>query len=485
MAKHAKKKRLNKIEKISISIFSIVGLALIISWSWILLEIPFISNKAEVFVKKNLAEIFLSSKNSAGIIDKNTINSQKENTNKDKNYLGPEGDNESGKETETSISNKDSKNKDEDVKPSIRLQIYEGPIYSNLDESCSYIVKAVVSGKPFPDIKFSRDDSNGALGFDKAKISLKQNMRSYTLTATASNYLGTVMDSITLNWGCNSSPKILEIKLSSDIIFVNSQYEISANATDPEGTSLTYKWTVSGGTLNNDSAQTIKWNTPSKSGDYEIKLAVKDKSGAEATKTISVYVGDLNPPETTSQTSPPTTTTTTTEPPAMTTTTEPVSTTTTTEPQESSFNLPKKTNEGGYLEYGGATYTGGDVYAGDSEGNNPCMGFISFDITSLQGKSVVSATLTLSNAVVYDSPLSYLDSLWVNIVDWGAEPIVQNDFNLIGIAVQNFTNPSISCNAETLKSQLQSAINSGKQRFQIRIHFSGPYTDNDNKKDGW
>jgi hypothetical protein len=282
------------------------------------------------------------------------------------------------------------------------------------------------------------------------------------------------MDSITLNWGCNSSPVIAEIVLSSDIVYVDNQYEITAKASDPDGDSLLYKWAVSGGSLTADDQATVKWNTPSKADNYDVKVVVKDSKGANSSKSVLVYVGEVEVTETTPETQEPPPTTTT-EPPA----------TTTTEPPTTNLNLPKKTNEGGFLEYGGNTYPGGNVYAGDSAGNKPCVGFISFDISGLSGKTVDAATLTFSNVSVSGNPFEYLDSYWINVVEWGVEPIVQNDFNLTGIAIQNFNNPSITCTAGKLKSELQKAINGGKSRFQIRVHFSGPYTDNDNSKDGW
>ena len=91
----------------------------------------------------------------------------------------------------------------------------------------------------------------------------------------------------------------------------------------------------------------------------------------------------------------------------------------------------------------------------------------------------------MTSATVQGDPLAYLDAFWVNAVEWGAEPIVQNDFNLPGIAIQSFNSSNITCNSAKLKSELQKAINNGKSRFQIRVHFSGPWTDNDGSKDGW
>jgi hypothetical protein len=287
------------------------------------------------------------------------------------------------------------------------------------------------------------------------------------------------MDSLTINWGCNMPPVISEMKLSSDIVFVNKEYDLIVTATDPDKDILTYKWTVTGGTLSADNAPTIKWTTPAAPENYQVKVDIKDSKGALTSKTISVYVGSEKAPETTAPpaTDPPTTAPSTTVPP----TTAPP----TTVPQQSTLDVPKKSAEGGYLEYGGETFTGSNVYAGDSVTNKPCVGFISFDITPLAGKTITAAVLTFTGSSVQGSPLSYCDSFWLNAADWGAEAIVQSDFNLPGVAIQSFTGPTITCNADKLKSEIQNAINAGKTRFQIRVHFAGPYTNNDSKKDGW
>lgn len=446
--------------KLLIAACSVSAFLILISWSWLLLYIPPISNNAEGFLSKYL-------KNSEDSIETTT-------SSEDKNSQSKET-----QETKSSENNLP-------AKPTISLKIYEGPLYSASDDTCYYKVEAVVTGKPAPTIKFSKDDSEGLLGSSQAQINLKRNMKTYTLTATASNSQGTVMDSITLNWGCNSNPAISEVKLSSDIVYVDKQYELTVKASDSDGDKLTYKWTVSGGTLIADNLETVKWNTPSKSDNYEVKVVVQDIKGGSSSKSISVYVGNVEvaqttqPPETSpSTTAPPETSPPTTSPP------ETSPPTTSTSPQQTSLDLPKKTNEGGYLEYGEETFAGGNIYAGDSANNKPCVGFISFDIASIAGKTIEAATLTLSSAAVQGDPLAYLDAFWINVVEWGAEPIIQSDFNLPGIAIQSFNSSNITCTAEKLKSELQKAINNGKSRFQVRVHFSGPYTDNDGSRDGW
>jgi len=454
MAKHTKKSQ----NKLLIAACSVSAFLILISWSWLLLYIPPISNKAEGFLSKYLKNPEDSAETTTSSEDKNSQSEETRETGS------------SGNGTENNTEN------NVPAKPTIRLKIYDGPLYSASDDTCYYKVKAVVTGRPAPTIKFSKDDSEGLLGSGMAQINLKRNMKTYTLTATAANSQGTVMDSITLNWGCNSNPAISEVKLSSDIVYVDKQYELTVKASDSDGDKLTYKWTVSGGTLTADNLETVKWNTPSKSDNYEVKVVVQDIKGGSSSKSISVYVGNV---EVAVTTQPPDTSPSTTAPP------ETSPPTTSTSPQQTSLDLPKKTNEGGYLEYGGETFAGGNIYAGDSANNKPCVGFISFDIAGIAGKTIEAATLTFSSAAVQGDPLAYLDAFWINVVEWGAEPIIQSDFMLPGIAIQSFNNSNITCTAEKLKSELQKAINNGKSRFQVRVHFSGPWTDNDSSRDGW
>jgi hypothetical protein len=44
---------------------------------------------------------------------------------------------------------------------------------------------------------------------------------------------------------------------------------------------------------------------------------------------------------------------------------------------------------------------------------------------------------------------------------------------------------AIICTTDDLRNEIQKAIDSGKTRFQIRIHFSGKISDNDDQMDFW
>jgi len=472
MAKHER----NLKYILPVVIFFVIAL---ISWSWLLLFNPDFSDRAAPFINKyfsGLIDIF------SGTGGNNTDEPDFLPASDTVNGKFPEADEETAEENNAAETQAESTEPDDSADnklPVIQLKIYEGPKYDTASQTCYYRIRAVVAGEPKPVVQFGRDDSKGALGPYETQINLKSNEKSYVLSATAANTNGTVMDTITLNWGCNSNPVISEVKLSTDIIFVNGQYEISVTAVDPDGDTLSYNWTVSGGSIENGTSGTAKWNTPSNPENYDLKVEVTDSKGAKTSKTISVYVGSQTAPETTAASTEEeddedeTTSPATTSPPA------------TTEPGIQTVTVPKKTKEGGYLEYGGQTHAGGNAYAGDSSNNKPCAGFVSFDITSLDSLEVVTATLKFSSAASYGNPLEYADAFWINIVSLGSEPIIQDDFNLTGIAIQSFASSSVTCNADKLKSELQKAIESGKSRFQIRVHFSGPYSDNDSSRDGW
>ena len=65
---------------------------------------------------------------------------------------------------------------------------------------CYYRVAVIVTGNPAPIIKFSKDDSNGSWGKNKAQVNLK-NGESYDLAVTAVNSVGIVTKHIVLIWG--------------------------------------------------------------------------------------------------------------------------------------------------------------------------------------------------------------------------------------------------------------------------------------------
>jgi hypothetical protein len=346
-------------------------------------------------------------------------------------------------------SEEESEETEEKAAPTIELEIYQNATLEG--GVCYWRVRAIVTGDPTPEIEWNKDDSLGSLGDKIAQVNLNDSSEIFTLVATASNSEGTATDSIDLSWGCNRKPEINGISLSEDTLYVGKQYEASVDVSDPDGDTLSFSWSVTGGSITDSTANPIKWNTPGTPEDYQISVAVSDGHGNTAETSTAVYVGEV----------------------------------VLVEENPTNMDVPIKEGEGGYIESDGGTFIGGKIYAGDSSGNKPCMGFVSFDISDLGGNTIESASLKFSGVSQYGVPLSFLYRLKINILDWGAEPITQSDFRLDGVLVASYDSPNITCNVSKLKEELQKAVNEGKSRFQVRIHFSGPYTDYDNQADGW
>lgn len=336
---------------------------------------------------------------------------------------------------------------DEAEAPTIELIIYEGPLYSSGDGVCYYRIRADVTGEPNPDIDFSKDDSGGAWGSKKVQINLSDPSDSYTLTVTATNSEGSASDSIALTWGCNSPPVIASIVVDEDFHYTDETYHVVVNTSDPDGDPLSVIWNVSGGSINDSHANPMNWTAPSAAGDYDITVEVDDGNGGTATLTKSVEVFPALPP--------------------------PVA----------AMDMSYVNAESGYIVADQEVINNTGIFAGDSTTNKVCRGYMSYDITSLSGVTVTDATLTYTIGSIFGTPS--FGVLWLGVTDWGAEPLVVSDFNLAGVAIESFSTSSFTCSNQKLIDELQKAIDDGKSRFQVRIHFASGISDGDGSWDGW
>ena len=393
------------------------------------------TNKEKVAVNTSEESSKASESNKEEKQDSNT-NSENKEDNSDNQDNSQEEEEEENSEAEA---------------PTIDLEIYEGPVYSAGDDVCYYRIKANVTGKPSPSITFSKDDSSGAWGSKKVQINLNDPSDSYTLTATATNSEGSASDSITLSWGCNRLPIIASITVDGDPVYISETHHVTVNASDPDGDNLAVTWSVSGGTIDNAHANPMNWTTPAIADNYDITVTVDDGKGGTVTlaKTIEV-LPVLAPPI---------------------------------------FNMdvPHVATEGGYLENGGSTNNSVSLYAGDSNSNRYCAGYISYDISSLSGTTITNAMLTLTLKHEWGDP-SFYNYLYIGSLYWGATSINQGLASTPSTAIQGFNvsgGGNITCTSSKLVEELQKAINNGQTRFQIRIYFTGPNKNNNNAWDGW
>jgi hypothetical protein len=383
-----------------------------------------------------------------------------EETEEDKEEAGEEAEEE---ETEEEAEEEEEETEEEEAEevaeedkeaPTIKLVIYEGPTIAG--NKCYYRVEAKVTGNPIPDVEFSRDDSNGAWGEFKAQINISDPADTYTLTATATNLEGSVNTSKTFDWGCpvevNNEPEIIDIigPPMTGHFYTGKKYMFSVTASDPDGDTLNYSWSVSGGSMDSASVNPMKWNTPQAEGTYEITVTVDDGKGGTDTMTDSYRIYKLY-----------------------------------------EMNVPKVESEGGTVELNGRIWPGWSLfYAGDTDTNKTCKGFISFDISSLRDVKIELITLEMNVHHIFGDPLTFANKLSLNNIEWGNRGLVQGDFWITGEHIGNYSNPDITLNPEGLDvtgigTLLQQAVDAEKLRLQFSIHFTGSPSDNDNNWDGW
>jgi hypothetical protein len=120
------------------------------------------------------------------------------------------------------------------------------------------------------------------------------------------------------------------------------------------------------------------------------------------------------------------------------------------------------------------------ILAGDTGNNFLARGFMSFDISSLSGKTISSATLNLSSCSVMQNPFASLAGLWVGELQYPL-PLDQSDYDLSGTGVQLLTSaPGTSID---VKSFVQTRVTESRARFQIRLHPASASSDGDGQAD--
>ncbi len=120
------------------------------------------------------------------------------------------------------------------------------------------------------------------------------------------------------------------------------------------------------------------------------------------------------------------------------------------------------------------------VLAGDNASNKPIRAYYSYDISSLAGKEITSASVSFITQTILNNPWPDLTGLWVAQVNYTG-PLEAGYYSLSGTPV---TGSYLSNAPGTMNvtSQVASAAGSSANRFQLRLHFSKE-TDGDNSAD--
>jgi outer membrane protein OmpA-like peptidoglycan-associated protein len=65
---------------------------------------------------------------------------------------------------------------------------------------------------------------------------------------------------------------------------------VTADATDPDGDALSYRWSTAAGTLTNPSDRQSPWTAPMQEGPVPVTIEVRDSKGATATDAVTIQV---------------------------------------------------------------------------------------------------------------------------------------------------------------------------------------------------
>jgi hypothetical protein len=162
--------------------------------------------------------------------------------------------------------------------------------------------------------------------------------------------------------GGNQPPEISSLTASLSGVSYGGSMTVKCIATDPDGDVLDYSWSASGGDISGD-GDTATWVAPDKAGNFYISVILSDGKGGETTDKVMVTVSAA------------------------------VNTVTITPIAE----------ETGSVRSDGS----GDNFrtrAGDDEKDRGYCAFWSFDVTSLAGKNIQSASLNFTTKDVVGEP---------------------------------------------------------------------------------
>jgi hypothetical protein len=96
--------------------------------------------------------------------------------------------------------------------------------------------------------------------------------------------------------GGNQPPVISSLTAAQNQTFPGGTVNLQAIVSDPNGDSINYSWTASGGSFVESGRGNNTWRAPNGYGDYEIKLTVDDGKGGTAQSTVKITVSANHPP---------------------------------------------------------------------------------------------------------------------------------------------------------------------------------------------
>ena len=93
--------------------------------------------------------------------------------------------------------------------------------------------------------------------------------------------------------GDNNSPVISSLDANQDSVEINHNADITCNANDQDGDTLTFDWAVNGEIeIAEGEPSSLTWNAPNTAGTYTITCTVSDGRGGEDSESVSITVNE-------------------------------------------------------------------------------------------------------------------------------------------------------------------------------------------------
>jgi len=365
--------------------------------------------------------------------------------------------------------------------PTLELEIYDGPEYSESDNMCYFRVEAIATGMPESEIEFNDDDNVTLLSSDRVEVGVEVG-ESYTLNVTATNSAGTATVSITLESECGEDVPDEETAEedadadSDDDVDGDDDADADADSDDDddadveaptislaiyqgptlEGSicyyrieatvtgspSVSFSKDDSGSSFGNKKAQ-VNLNNP---GDTYTLTATATNSGGSATDSIDLSWGCAVP--------------------AI-------------PPVETDTNIDADLGRSGFIVVTSHFYTGltwDYVYVGDYTNDKQIKTFLTFainSISSLADVTIKDATLIMPVFEISGNPET-MPEVHFKTFDYGNSLEMGDQGaggDLVGTIPTSSTMASFNFSSSQLEAALQNAVDSNSQRFQLNYKF--------------
>ena len=363
--------------------------------------------------------------------------------------------------------------------PTLVLEIYDGPDYSESDNMCYYRVEATATGMPDPEIEFNTDDNVNPLGSGRVEVSVEIG-NSYTLTATATNSAGTTSVPISLKGDCgedspdeetveedadgdtdadgdddantdtDAEAPTIELEIYEGPFPVESicVYRVKAIVTGSPNPTIIFSKDDSGGSWGTKKAQ-VNLNNP---GDTYTLTATATNSGGSATDSIELSWG-CDEPESES---------------------EP-------ESEENEATISANPDVSGIVEETGIVEPDDYVYVGDTPVDTQVKGYLSFDISGLHGKTVQDAEIKFISIIGHGEPGLFASEIVVKVFNYIR--LDASDWAVGGVQLPSIpiSAASYTISGNTLKNELQDVLdNEVRDYFQLKLGLNGTTSNNGN-----